>query len=86
MKQSLNERRSNWEKAIEAQQNIWKMFHGKTKLLEEWILNAQQIVTEKNADLNYLIQKPEARYVPLHKTFEAFYKLSFLLSRNSSIM
>ena len=64
MKQSLNERRSNWEKAIEAQQNIWKMFHGKTKLLEEWILNAQQIVTEKNDDLNYLIQKHEVLYVP----------------------
>ena len=70
-----------WEKAIEAQQNIWKMFHGKTKLLEEWILEAQQIVSEKNDDFNFLIQKHEVLidiiYQNLkifHSNFTIFYK------------
>ena len=50
-------RRIKWEELFHMQQMLWKMFHQKTKLLEEWIMNAQRIVSEKSDDYNYLLHK-----------------------------
>ncbi len=53
----MNKRRIKWEEQFNAQQLLWKVFHQKTKLLEEWIMNAQKIVSEKNDDYNFLLHK-----------------------------
>ncbi|CAF0715881.1 unnamed protein product [Brachionus calyciflorus] len=54
---NLNTKRLKWEELFHAQQSLWRSFHSKTKQLEEWITNAQQIVNEKNDDYNFLIHK-----------------------------
>jgi hypothetical protein len=54
---SLNEKSLQWEGVFKKHQTSWKVFYVKTKHLEEWIINAQTIVSEVNEDLNYLIQK-----------------------------
>lgn len=46
-----------WEELFQAQQSLWRSFHQKTKILEEWIMNAQRIVSEKNDDYNFLLHK-----------------------------
>ncbi len=54
---SLNIKRHKWEEQFNVHQLSWKIFLQKTKLLEEWISNAQLIVSEKNDDYTYLIHK-----------------------------
>ncbi len=51
--QGLNARRMRWEEQFQTQQTLWKNFHQKTKRMEEWIVNAQKIVSEKNDDYNF---------------------------------
>jgi hypothetical protein len=58
---NLSEKQRKWEEAFHSQQNLWKSFHTKTKLLEEWIVNAQKIVSEKSDDYNFLIRKHKVR-------------------------
>ena len=50
-------KRLKWEEQFNAHHMSWKYFHQKTKLLEEWISNAQSIVTERNEDYGFLIHK-----------------------------
>ena len=54
---NLNQRRVRWEELFQAQQGMWKSFHRKTKALEEWIMRAQKIVSEKGDDYNFLLHK-----------------------------
>jgi len=53
----LNSRRIKWEEMFQAQQSLWRNFHQKTKRMEEWIVSAQKIVSEKNDDYNFLLHK-----------------------------
>ena len=45
------------------QQNLWQAFRYKTIKLEEWILEAQKIVTEKNDNYDLLIENHRVSYI-----------------------
>lgn len=59
----MNEKRIKWEESVKVQQNLWKTFNSKTKLLEDWISSAQNIVSEKNDDITFLIHKHKVQII-----------------------
>lgn len=79
----MNSRRLRWEEQFEEQQALWKHFHHKTKLLEEWIINAQKIVSEKNDDYNFLLHKHKV-ILPIEKFPSNIYSiiLKFNIQQN----
>lgn len=60
-----------WEELFQAQQSLWRSFHQKTKMLEEWIMNAQRIVSEKNDDYNFLLHKHKVNFYNINFVKEA---------------
>ena len=57
----MNIKRIEWEDNFNTHQISWKSFHQKTKILEDWISNAQLIVNEKNEDYDFLINKHKVK-------------------------
>ncbi|CAF3725966.1 unnamed protein product [Adineta steineri] len=55
--EQIRQQTSYWEKQFTQHSQLWKDFHQRLKHLEEWIDQAQDIVTEKHEDYTYLIQK-----------------------------
>ncbi|CAF1247326.1 unnamed protein product, partial [Didymodactylos carnosus] len=48
---------SYWDKQFSLHTELWRNFHHRLKLLEDWIEKAQDIVKEKNDDYAWLIRK-----------------------------
>ncbi len=52
----MNEKFKKSQEFFQNQQNLWQNFRFKTIKLEEWILEAQKIVTEKSENYDLLVE------------------------------